>query len=365
MIQNYSEGPEKMNKKMAKVLHYISWRDWSIINFNSCVENIFIFFYIALVQQEYGWNFITNFFLFYLFSSFSMSYGYLINDLSDMELDRLHAKQNVFENDSKLKAIIVVSFFFLLTNLLAYPFFGKKHFLILWGLWVFVATFYSLKPFRFKEKGAKGLFIVVTAQRVLPTLLIFSAFDFPINLYTSPIIIYIANRGFISDVRHQIKDLSNDLSTKTKTFAVEIGIEKAKKIFSFLLYLDLFLFSVFMSVFFTKLPWLEIGGLKINFFSLLFIAYVMVLFFHFIQVFNRKNKTNYDPHYETGYLNLLHIAIPSIYLPLWILIFLCFKFFGNILILTFFIILITKMFSKENVKSIFFYSILKKLFKFI
>ena len=348
-----------------KILRYIGYRNWAIIDYNSCTENIFVIFYIALVTQNYGWDFVITFFLFYLLSFLSISYGYLTNDLSDVTLDRLHKKQNVFQNDSKFKAKIVVIVYFLFANIAAYPFFGKNHFLIFWVLWLFAATFYSLRPLRFKERGKWGLFTVVAAQRVLPGLLILTAFDYPISLHASILIFYIANKGFISDIRHQMEDYTNDISTQTETFAVRAGIEKVEKVFLYLLNIDLFLFSLFMFVLFTRSPWLLIGKMRLPFFTVFLIAYVIILTVYLVKrLITNKIEAKSDPQYDKGYVNLLHIGIPSFYLPIWQLIFLCLAFPGNIIILLFFVLLITKCFSRDRIDSSLFMSAIRKVFRF-
>jgi hypothetical protein len=152
------------------------------------------------------------------------------------------------------------------------------------------------------------------------------------------------------------------MATQTKTYAVKSGKERIKKIFFCLINIDLIIFGIFMFAFFTRLPWIDINRLKIPFFTILFVLYIIVLFIYLGKRYiGRGGKTAYDPHYETGYLNLIHIGIPSIYMPLWLLMVLCFQFPGNILILIFFIMLITKMFKKERTKYIFLWPYFKNI----
>lgn len=220
-----------MKTKLFFIHQYLGWRNWSVLTYNSAIENVFPIFYIALHDRLFSWRFAGDFFIFFLFSMFSTSYGYLINDLSDRDLDRAHGKANTFENDSLSKATLVVLFFLLLSLAFASNFWGKQGFLALWLVWFLITTFYSLRPIRLKERGKVGLAFVVIAQRVLPTLIVFAAFShwdaITILVFTS----YMLFRGLSSDVSHQLEDYHRNVATGTGTYAVQSGFEKTRKLF--------------------------------------------------------------------------------------------------------------------------------------
>ncbi|HEM49226.1 MAG TPA: hypothetical protein ENO27_03350, partial [Caldithrix sp.] len=196
---------------------YLGWRNWAVLYYNSIFENLFVFFYIGISTENYSNNFILNILLFLIFSLFSSTYGYLINDMADRDLDKKHGKQNTFSEDSNLRSWSVVFITLILSVFFAIPFLQYNLFIILWGTWLFLATFYSLKPIRFKEWGKAGLIIVVIAQRVLPVLIAFSAFDFKVLPDLIFITLYLFFRGITSDMNHQIQDYENDIRTNTRT----------------------------------------------------------------------------------------------------------------------------------------------------
>ena len=216
---------------MKLIQRILGWRNWAVFTYNAFIEHIFLVFYIALITHNYTNTFIVHLFFFYAFSVFSTSYGYLINDLSDRELDARHGKPNVFGDISAPSATMIVLLVFVISALFTYPFWFQPGFLLLWGLWLFSATFYSLKPIRLKERGAAGLVVVVTAQRLLPTLLVFSAFSYMQVADVLLFALYIFLRGFASDINHQLEDYELDARTGTQTFAVSGGYRKTRRWF--------------------------------------------------------------------------------------------------------------------------------------
>jgi 4-hydroxybenzoate polyprenyltransferase len=114
---------------------------------------------------------------------------------------------------------------------------------------VFLATAYSLKPLRFKERGIMGVFASALTHGVLP----FLVFAYSINLswiIGTYFFIFMALTEFIGDLIHHISDFDNDEVTRTKTWIKEIGIEKSRKILKAML-IVLF-FYPFVSFLFLK-----------------------------------------------------------------------------------------------------------------
>lgn len=220
-----------MNTIIKTTIKYLGWRNWAVLSYNSVAENMFVFFYIALVQRFDFFTFLAEFIIFFGFSVICTSYGYLVNDLGDRELDRLHGKDNTFTGDSPLKASFVVLLFLGFSIPFGLYFVKKDYFLLLWLVWFAISTSYSMEPIRLKERGKAGLLLVVMAQRVIPALMIFSAFDFLGYNEFILLTIYIFFRGLSSDLNHQIEDYENDLKTSTGTFAVKTGDEKTRMLF--------------------------------------------------------------------------------------------------------------------------------------
>jgi len=330
--------------------HYLGWRNWAVLVYNSIMENMFVIFYIALRQEQYSLLFITYFFLFLLFSSFCTTYGYLINDFGDKELDKLHGKDNTFKNDSNLKASLIVLFFLFLAILFSMPFIKSPLFIVLGLSWLSIATAYSIKPFRLKEKGKTGLIFVVIAQRVLPILIVFSAFNHYNWLDCIVLTIYIFFRGLSSDLNHQIEDFNNDLETKTDTFAVVEGKRKTRKIFHLSLEMEKALLFVCLSVMVIKLSHFEICKMPVL--LPLFIFYILLYCWSWLKIKLHGRGLDVNP-FTPGKKNIfqfIHHTFPSVLLPFYLLILLVSHSLLFLVILLFFVI-VRKIYSFELIKN--------------
>jgi 4-hydroxybenzoate polyprenyltransferase len=301
------------------IRQYLGWRQWAALTHNSVIENIFLIFFIALSASLFTTDFIVDLIIFLLFSFFSTTYGYLINDLADKKLDKLHGKNNTFENDSYTKAALIVLLFLILSVLCGLWFMNNNLFIPLWIFWGLAATFYSLPPLRLKERGKTGLIVVVIAQRALPALLIFSAFNrfewIDIAVFTA----YIFFRGLSSDLNHQLSDYQNDLLTKTDTFAVEAGIIKAQKLFRYSLETEKVLLILCLVIMLIKTPHIDIYGVSplipvLIAYLVLYAACQMEM-----RTINSEKEANPFIPGQKNIFQFIHHAFPSVVLPLYLL----------------------------------------------
>ena len=297
---------------------YFGWRNWAVLYYNSIFENIFVFFYIVLVKEDFSVSFFISVVLFLLVSAFSTTYGYLINDYADRELDKTHGKPNTFADDSDGKALgITVSFLFV-ALIAAIPFWDIPLFWIIWLLWIIMTTFYSLPPLRLKERGRIGLVFVVLAQRVLPLVLVFAAFRFFELPDIILLLVYILLRGTTSDMNHQLEDYEKDLSTSTKTSAVATGRGRYQKWFlhalsaeRFALFLILILMLVRIKVFVVR----DISPLWLV--LLLFLVIWMIsLKENNADKMKKKDLASQNPyHPDKNIYQFIHLVFPNILLP--------------------------------------------------
>lgn len=291
----------------------MGWREWAVLTYNSIFENLFIIFYISLRSGDYSLNFIINIIIFLLFSIFSTTYGYLINDFADIDLDKQHGKNNTFSEDSKFKAISVTILFLILSILTGYPFAGNYAFVYLWIAWIIISTFYSLPPLRLKERGKIGLIFVVFAQRLIPVLLVFSAFNFSISGEIIFISIYVFFRGASSDINHQLGDFDNDIETGTTTFAVKLGKKKVRAILRFSLEAEKLLLMIMLVYFiyiFSALaifPFLILAGSVFLYTVMYWVSLYQVV---------RVPKIDVNPFKPSGsgIFQFLHHSYPSVIL---------------------------------------------------
>ncbi|MBA7519512.1 hypothetical protein ES705_11591 [subsurface metagenome] len=354
--QNQGLSMQIKNRYISNLIyftnHYFGWRNWSVLVYNSVIENMFVLFYIALRQQLYSIQFVLHFFIFLLFSSFCTTYGYLINDLGDIELDKLHGKDNTFKDDSKVKSFLIVLIFLMLSIISSLPFTGNPFFLTLFISWLCIATAYSVKPFRLKERGKVGLIFVVMAQRVLPALLIFSAFKHYEWIDVLVFTFYIFFRGLSSDLNHQLEDYQKDAGTETDTYAVKAGFKKAHKIFRLSLEIEKGLFIICLLIIFFKLKNLQLFGIPL----ILPVLLVYLLFYVLTWMKIIKHGVKISPNPFTSGRNdifqFIYHPFPTIILPFYILFLLLFKNWIFIILLIFFIIC-RKMYSLELIRNSF------------
>lgn len=298
---------------------YFGWRNWAVFRYNSIAENMFLIFYICLVERNFTFQFIISFTQFFGFSVVSTTYGYLINDFADRDIDRLQGKGNTFEKDSTLTAICIVAGAFALSCLFGAPFSESRHFVFLFALWMTIATFYSLKPLRLKERGFVGLIVVVIAQRALPVIITFSAFNYfdtmAICVFTS----YIFFRGLSSDLNHQLEDLAKDKTTKTTTFAVARGESTTYQMFRWSLRIErvlLLICLLYMLITLTEYRFLNISLLWIP-----LIAYAVCLAYFYVSAFKNKIERYSNPFGRSskGILQFLHHSFPTVILSGYLL----------------------------------------------
>jgi 4-hydroxybenzoate polyprenyltransferase len=350
---------------MKKLFHFISsylgWRNWAVFAYNSAIENIFPIFFIALHDRLFSWGFVADFFSFFLFSIFSTTYGYLVNDLSDRDLDRSHRKSNTFEDDSIRKATLIVLLFLLLSAAFGILFVGKRLFLPLWLGWFLVTTCYSLKPIRLKERGKIGLAFVVLAQRVLPTLIVFAVFGHWDGITVFVFTLYIFFRGISSDVNHQLEDYQNDARTSTATFAVRTGVAKIKSLLRFSLEIEKVLL-----IFCLVLMYFRLVDMRVQNVSLILPILIGYIVVYGASFFYAKRGTPIDVvnPFACGrksVFHFLHHTFPSVVLPVYLGVLLVSKYPMSITILIFFA-LYRKLYSVELIANTFPFSVLKRMF---
>lgn len=179
--------------------------------------------------------------------------GYLTNDLGDRKKDALISKQNATSRLSVFNIVLLFVLFlaFALVPWFYLPFTRYSLLLLCWQFVLF--CIYAFPPFRLKEKGFWGVMTDSLYAHVNPALLasytfylfgyvFFSSFIyFLITLCTWQFILGIRNIIF-----HQLKDLSDDLSSGTSTFVTTLGKTKATRLCSrYLLPLEVIAFLGF------------------------------------------------------------------------------------------------------------------------
>lgn len=159
----------------------------------------------------------------------SGTFASLINDFTDLEIDRRAGKVRLlakFNPVCRLLLLVAVclvclaNYFFLLPNQAA----GAIYLTI-----CAVFAGYSIRPFRFKERGLLGAIAIAIGEHLLPTMLAIALVSFSAKLQPT-IIAALAGWSFCFGLRgifwHQIADEINDRAASCRTAAVELGAEK-------------------------------------------------------------------------------------------------------------------------------------------
>lgn len=324
------------------ILVVLSRRNWGILRYNSIFQNFAALFFICLSKHLFTLEFIYQSILFFIFSIFMTGYGYFVNDLSDIDLDRLHNKPNAFQKMSRWKAYLIVGAILMIGCIASLPFLKNFWFLILFLGWIVLSTLYSMPPFRLKETGFPGLVATVLAQQTFPLMLLFATFNYPLNWGSAVFVMYATLRGLSSDVGHQVRDLKNDIKTETLTFVVRHGLQKGTWIYLFSLEFERLALGCVIILLLVELPVLLINqfGLSLSLVWPLAIVYITSLIFTIgrnLILGQQGNLEEYDPYNEERQaktfdaLQLIHHSFPSVIIPLYLSLCMTYYFWPNII----------------------------------
>lgn len=193
-----------------------------------------------IMYSQYTKAIFPLFVIFVIYQSFLLSYGYAINTYADRDLDSKVGKYRGISYFSNIQILLIIGF--LVFGCLGIPLYFTLYFnnlkLIVLGVITFLlATFYSLKPLRFKERGFLGILCATLPQR--PLLVLFFALLIPSDpklVYL--LILWIFSIGVIMEIGHQILDYEKDKKGGADTWATRVGISIVKKysIFTFVLF---------------------------------------------------------------------------------------------------------------------------------
>ena len=173
-----------------------------------------------------------------LVSIFSVAiYGHVVNDIFDLEPDRLANKVN---HVSGLRPVcrVALAGVFLLTGflpaLISEYSIGILSLLTLNYLW---PTVYSIPITRLKERGLFGVACDVLGSHITPTLFVTALFANPARFgspasqtgFALAATLWAGVLGLKGILHHQIADRDNDLQSGISTFAAKISLEKLQR----------------------------------------------------------------------------------------------------------------------------------------
>lgn len=200
---------------MNKFLQLIRWKDW----YNSKLPVFLLaYYYLLLVYNKVLLEFLILLIPLTIFFCSLASFGYMLNDYADQVTDQITGKKNIIGSFKKWQQIIILVIFFFV-GLISYTPIYKYKFALIFLISSYIsAIFYSVSPFRLKERGIWGIISVSLAQRVFPLLIVFSIF----NHFKLDTLIFVILSFFIG-LRwifiHQILDRKHDIAANVETFA--------------------------------------------------------------------------------------------------------------------------------------------------
>lgn len=204
---------------MSKIFKFMRIDEW----FDSKVAmmlGVFMFFYIQAPQYSTS-EFIIRYICYFLFIVMFLSFSYVINDYSDIEVDKKAGKSKIIATMPKWFVIVIMILMVLIGVVPILLLTNCNLFAI--GMIIsiyFLGAAYSIRPFRFKEKGLVGMLECSFAQRSLPLLII----PFLIGVDYAGMFFWLI-LSFADGVRyifiHQVIDRENDLKSGVKTYVSE------------------------------------------------------------------------------------------------------------------------------------------------
>jgi 4-hydroxybenzoate polyprenyltransferase len=198
------------------------------------IDKIWILLGTALILMLYlprSDEVFLGFLTFGLFTIFTLSYGYAINTFADREVDARAGKTVKVEAVlyfSKMQ--LTVLFGFLIFGMLGIPFYFDDVRVRALGLVnLFLATFYSMGPIRFKERGFLGILVAGLTQRSF--LFLFFALIVPAQVGLSALLfVWLSVVGLLMEIGHQILDFKRDSRGGVQTWATSVGLRRAKNV---------------------------------------------------------------------------------------------------------------------------------------
>jgi tetratricopeptide (TPR) repeat protein/4-hydroxybenzoate polyprenyltransferase/2-polyprenyl-3-methyl-5-hydroxy-6-metoxy-1,4-benzoquinol methylase len=192
------------------------------------------------------------------------AYGYIVNDIFDIEVDRKAGKSNAMAQflpwQRFLFCLLFVATGFALPILMK---FGTLA-IILLAINYLLPTLYSAPPLRLKERGIWGILSDAAGAHLVPTLFVAATF---LHLSTAPqpnaltFSVIAAAWAFFAGVRgillHQLWDRDNDINSGISTFVTQFQPESVRLWINRLVFpYEIILFSALAVVLSRFSPWL-------------------------------------------------------------------------------------------------------------
>jgi hypothetical protein len=275
------------------------------------LSTIFVVFYIVTFNLDFSIKEQLVYSILTIFIVFGIGgIGYLINDFTDLQQDKLTQKRNIFLlfNKYQIATITACCIGFALLPWLVFPFTFFSLIFLMSEILLFIV--YSCRPFRFKEKGILGLLTDALYAHLIPV--VFAIYTFTlikqphldVQLFFLPGFFWIFLFGFRNILKHQIEDVHHDKISKTNTLIQGRDIAKMKNFAIYLLIPLELIFFVFTIIAASPL-YLNILGI--------YLTYI------FLYVFKRRKELTINGKIQQSALfNFLNERILNEFYERWL-----------------------------------------------
>lgn len=206
---------------LRNVLQYLRTDDWldSKVPFMLSIALFFYLYHDADMSYIEVYAAIGAYFL---YTSMFLAFSYVINDFTDMEIDKQAGKQKVM---FRLPKAAIVASMILMLFIGIWPILflvNEKEIFLGYTLFLYITgAAYSVRwLLRFKERGFVGLIECSVAQRCLPLVPIVFLFSVDWLCFVVFMLLSFVN-GLRYILIHQTVDYENDIKTGVKTFVSE------------------------------------------------------------------------------------------------------------------------------------------------
>jgi len=202
---------------MNKLIDYLRAKEWYDSKI-PMILSVFLYFYMLDPAQYDFETFLVRFIAYFVYLAMFLAFSYVINDYSDIEVDQLAGKQKIIMQMQKRTVLASLVAMFVLGNLpIAIVSGFSPIMLTIIAFTYFWGAAYSIRLFRFKEKGIWGIIECSIAQRCLPLLLILMLVKINWASFVAWVLLYFGC-GLRYILVHQVIDLENDRVANVKTF---------------------------------------------------------------------------------------------------------------------------------------------------
>lgn len=308
------KAPAVPSDTRANVLSHLRWRCWAAGKIPWLLAmGAFILLQHPLERSDGQMRLL----LFLAFASACSVVGFLINDLSDANLDAAAGKSNAYNKlGSRIFLIVLLGFAFI--SLLLLPGICSPWFTLGSLLWFALTWAYSMPPLRLKERSALGLVAVLIAQFTIPAILLCQVLSVD-DLCTVAALAAISTIcGASVEIAHQIHDYETDRLSQLQTFAVTIGYERACTLMRILVLLSVVCIGAFLELSVHRLLLVfDHGNQESVILSVVTVMYALVI----IKIQRALFTQHLNPYYsrQSNSANWALDRIPHLLLPTMLL----------------------------------------------